>query len=202
MIWYFYNLINYQKGIRQLLGYCHGRWYATHTWLIWCGFSMRIKWCGTQEELPDQRILPRNRCLSSLFLHCESRVIREYKEKGNFNFFSYIYIVIEIINVNNTRFAILQIFSNWQWVPEIKKYKSGTPFLLVGTQMDLRNDQQTIQKLAKNKQKPITTEQGDSMAKQLKAVKFVECSALTQVRYQIVWAYNIKLKNYILLNIL
>ena len=54
----------------------------------------------------------------------------------------------------------------WQWVPEITHHKAGTPFLLVGTQMDLRNDQQTIQKLAKNKQKPITTEQGDSMAKQ------------------------------------
>ena len=84
----------------------------------------------------------------------------------------------------------------WQWVPEITHHKAGTPFLLVGTQMDLRNDQQTIQKLAKNKQRPITTEQGDSLAKQLKAVKFVECSALTQVSYQIVYAYNVQLMYY------
>ena len=53
---------------------------------------------------------------------------------------------------------------------------------MVGTQMDLRNDQQTIQKLAKIKQKPITSEQGERQAKELKAVKYVECSALTQAR--------------------
>ena len=48
--------------------------------------------------------------------------------------------------------------------------------------MDLRNDQQTIQKLAKNKLKPITNDQAERQAKDLKAVKYVECSALTQVR--------------------
>ena len=61
--------------------------------------------------------------------------------------FSYIFIVIEI-NVNHTRYAILQIFSHWQWVPEITRYKAGTPFLLVGKDMELRNDQETIQELA------------------------------------------------------
>lgn len=56
-----------------------------------------------------------------------------------------------------------------------------TPFLLVGTQVDLRDDAGTIEKLAKNKQKPISIDQGERLAKDLKAVKYVECSALTQV---------------------
>ena len=48
-------------------------------------------------------------------------------------------------------------------------------------QIDLRDDAATVEKLAKNKQKPITYEQGEKLAKELKAVKYVECSALTQV---------------------
>ena len=69
-----------------------------------------------------------------------------------------------------------------QWVPEITHHCQKTPFLLVGTQIDLRDDAATIEKLAKNKQKPITGEQGEKLAKELKAVKYVECSALTQVK--------------------
>lgn len=52
---------------------------------------------------------------------------------------------------------------------------------MVGTQVDLRDESGTIEKLAKNKQKPVTPEQGEKLAKELKAVKYVECSALTQV---------------------
>lgn len=70
-----------------------------------------------------------------------------------------------------------------QWVPEITHHCQKTPFLLVGTQIDLREDASTIEKLAKNKQKPISLEQGEKLAKELKAVKYVECSALTQVNY-------------------
>ena len=46
--------------------------------------------------------------------------------------------------------------------------------------MDLRDDLATIDKLAKNRQKPITTESGERLAKELQAVKYLECSALTQ----------------------
>lgn len=67
-------------------------------------------------------------------------------------------------------------------MPEITHHCQKTPFLLVGTQIDLRDENTTLEKLAKNKQKPITMEQGEKLAKELKAVKYVECSALTQVR--------------------
>lgn len=71
----------------------------------------------------------------------------------------------------------------FQWVPEITHHCQKTPFLLVGTQIDLRDENGTLEKLAKNKQKPITLEQGEKLAKELKAVKYVECSALTQVSW-------------------
>uniref|UniRef100_A0A8C5C1P8 Cell division control protein 42 homolog n=1 Tax=Gadus morhua TaxID=8049 RepID=A0A8C5C1P8_GADMO len=67
-----------------------------------------------------------------------------------------------------------------KWVPEITHHCPKTPFLLVGTQIDLRDDPSTVEKLAKNKQKPITPETAEKLARDLKAVKYVECSALTQ----------------------
>ncbi|KTG04780.1 hypothetical protein cypCar_00020498 [Cyprinus carpio] len=60
------------------------------------------------------------------------------------------------------------------WVPEITYHSPKNPFLLVGTQIDLRDDPITIARLAKIKQKP------EKLARDLKAVKYFECSALTQ----------------------
>nr|ADD38885.1 Cdc42 homolog [Lepeophtheirus salmonis] len=67
-----------------------------------------------------------------------------------------------------------------KWVPEINHHCASTPFLLVGTQTDLRDNCNQVNRLANNKQKPITFEQGEKLAASLKAVKYVECSALTQ----------------------
>ena len=47
-----------------------------------------------------------------------------------------------------------------KWVPEIQQHCPGTPFLLVGTQIDLKEDRATIDKLADKNQKPISSEEG------------------------------------------
>jgi cell division control protein 42 len=52
----------------------------------------------------------------------------------------------------------------------------------VGTQTDLREDPSVREKLAKQKMTPVRKEDGERMAKELGAVKYVECSALTQYK--------------------
>uniref|UniRef100_A0A0B6XYF3 Small monomeric GTPase n=1 Tax=Arion vulgaris TaxID=1028688 RepID=A0A0B6XYF3_9EUPU len=66
-----------------------------------------------------------------------------------------------------------------KWIPEVIRYCPTTPILLVGTQTDLRNDIQELKQLAKNKQKPLSLEDGRRAARDLKAVSYLECSALT-----------------------
>lgn len=69
-----------------------------------------------------------------------------------------------------------------KWVPEILHHCPNVTFLIVGTQIDLREDSDIIKNLTRNNQKSITFEQGYRLSKELKAFKYVECSALTQVK--------------------
>lgn len=67
-----------------------------------------------------------------------------------------------------------------KWFPEVLHHCPGVPCLIVGTQIDLRDDPAVIQKLDRQKLKPVPEEQGRILARDLGAVKYVECSALTQ----------------------
>ncbi|KAJ3518735.1 hypothetical protein NM688_g9397 [Phlebia brevispora] len=67
-----------------------------------------------------------------------------------------------------------------KWFPEVHHHCPGVPCLIVGTQIDLRDDPQVLEKLQRQKQRPISSEQGERLARELGAVKYVECSALTQ----------------------
>ncbi|XP_066034576.1 rho-related GTP-binding protein RhoQ isoform X2 [Chamaea fasciata] len=67
-----------------------------------------------------------------------------------------------------------------EWVPELKEYAPNVPYLLVGTQIDLRDDPKTLARLNDMKEKPVSVEQGQKLAKEIGAYCYVECSALTQ----------------------
>ena len=67
-----------------------------------------------------------------------------------------------------------------KWFPEVHHHCPGVPCLIVGTQVDLRDDPAVIEKLSRAKQRPVPMEAGERLARELGAVKYVECSALTQ----------------------
>ncbi|XP_022919131.1 ras-related protein ced-10-like [Onthophagus taurus] len=56
------------------------------------------------------------------------------------------------------------------WVPELKRHRPFTPIVLVATKCDLRNVDDPNLRL-------ISTEKGLQLAKDIKAVQYLECSA-------------------------
>lgn len=68
-----------------------------------------------------------------------------------------------------------------KWFPEITHHCPRTPIVLVGTKIDLREDPVMIERLRHQYRcGPITMAQGMTKAKELGAVRYVECSAMTQ----------------------
>mmetsp|Transcript_107011 Transcript_107011/g.149182 ORF Transcript_107011/g.149182 Transcript_107011/m.149182 type:complete len:194 (-) Transcript_107011:117-698(-) len=74
-------------------------------------------------------------------------------------------------------------FDNVQekWCPELHHHCPNVPMILVGTQIDLREDEKTLKDLASLGKQPITEAEGKLKAKAIKAIKYMECSALTRV---------------------
>lgn len=67
-----------------------------------------------------------------------------------------------------------------KWYPEISHHCPYTPILLIGTKLDIRDDKETIEKMREARLSPITFTQGLRQQKEIGAVKYLECSALTQ----------------------
>jgi len=67
-----------------------------------------------------------------------------------------------------------------RWYPELQHHCPGTPCLLVGTKIDLRDDPVVLEGLRSQQLTPITKDQGDILCKEISAAGYVECSALTQ----------------------
>jgi len=64
--------------------------------------------------------------------------------------------------------------------------------ILVATKLDLRDDNDQIQRLKEKGLAPVTTEAGEGLAKEIGAKSYCECSALTQKNLKNVFDEAIK----------
>lgn len=67
-----------------------------------------------------------------------------------------------------------------KWYPELAHYSLDSPIILVGTKGDLRKDTNMINYLREKNMEMVSREQAEEMAKEIGAIKYIECSALTQ----------------------
>jgi len=78
-----------------------------------------------------------------------------------------VFIVCYSVDMPASKANVLQ-----KWLPEIKQHCPTVPFVLCACKVDMRQDGQAD---------TVSSEEGDQIAKDTKASRFVECSALTQV---------------------
>ncbi|XP_030041689.1 rho-related GTP-binding protein RhoD [Microcaecilia unicolor] len=67
-----------------------------------------------------------------------------------------------------------------KWYPEVNHFCKGVPVLLVGCKTDLRKDKVRPRKLREDRLEPITYQKGQSMAREVRALMYLECSAKFQ----------------------
>jgi Ras-related C3 botulinum toxin substrate 1 len=91
-----------------------------------------------------------------------------------------------------------------KWFPEIQHHcelssqgvqltaAPGTPIILVGTKLDLRDDPAALERLRERRSAPIQYSQGAAMANDIRAARYLECSALTQVGLKTVFDQAIR----------
>jgi len=65
-----------------------------------------------------------------------------------------------------------------KWYPEVNHYVRETPYILVGTKIDCRENKQVDPNLGRFD--PVSTEMGQKMAEEIKAIKYLEVSAKTR----------------------
>eukprot|EP01088_Endostelium_zonatum_P021990 TRINITY_DN904_c0_g2_i1.p1 TRINITY_DN904_c0_g2~~TRINITY_DN904_c0_g2_i1.p1 ORF type:complete len:207 (-),score=20.60 TRINITY_DN904_c0_g2_i1:117-737(-) len=67
-----------------------------------------------------------------------------------------------------------------RWVKELREHCTDPPMLLVGTKLDLRDQPSVIEELRSQGKRVVTYSEAQSVCGQIRAEKYVECSALTQ----------------------
>ncbi|GER50246.1 Rac-like GTP-binding protein [Striga asiatica] len=77
-----------------------------------------------------------------------------------------------------------------KWIPELRHYGPGVPIILVGTKLDLRDDEHLF--ADHSEAEPISTVQGEELRRISGANSYIECSAKTQQNVKAVFDAAIK----------
>lgn len=80
--------------------------------------------------------------------------------------------------VAHTSFANIKA----KWYPEVAKHCPNVPIVLVGTKFDLLTDDACLARLKSSGQSVVTDEQAEQAAREIKAVRYISCSARCQLR--------------------
>uniref|UniRef100_A0A2K6GZA5 Ras homolog family member D n=1 Tax=Propithecus coquereli TaxID=379532 RepID=A0A2K6GZA5_PROCO len=76
--------------------------------------------------------------------------------------------------------SLLMVFADGafpEWYPEVSHFCKKVPVIVVGCKTDLRKDKSLVNKLRKNGLEPVTYHRGQEMARSVRAVAYLECSA-------------------------
>lgn len=67
-----------------------------------------------------------------------------------------------------------------KWYSEVRVHYPSTPIVIVGTKIDIRDNSDKKQ-LAQQNEKTINHKEGTALAKELNAVKYLECSTFSKI---------------------
>eukprot|EP00008_Paramoeba_atlantica_P011584 CAMPEP_0201479708 /NCGR_PEP_ID=MMETSP0151_2-20130828/4360_1 /ASSEMBLY_ACC=CAM_ASM_000257 /TAXON_ID=200890 /ORGANISM="Paramoeba atlantica, Strain 621/1 / CCAP 1560/9" /LENGTH=196 /DNA_ID=CAMNT_0047861317 /DNA_START=247 /DNA_END=837 /DNA_ORIENTATION=+ len=79
-----------------------------------------------------------------------------------------------------------------KWFPEVSHFNPKTPIVLVGTKLDLRKNEETIEQLKQQNIEIVPKSQGEKLASEIGAYKYLESSALDQTNLQEVFEEAVK----------
>ncbi|KAH3714471.1 cell division control protein 42-like [Pelomyxa schiedti] len=106
---------------------------------------------------------------------CDTRGIPDYDTIRPFSYSGADLVLVCFSVVRPDSFANVRN----KWIPEIQQHCPKIPFLLVGCQIDRRNDDGALLQLKQyHNRGPITTEEGSLEAQHLNAAKYMECSCM------------------------
>lgn len=69
-----------------------------------------------------------------------------------------------------------------RWIPEVKNLMGETPFIIMGTHTDLRDDETIVEELRRNGQRPVSSREAAALSRRLGAACYLEFSPIMKKR--------------------